>query len=944
MAPALIEAAATISQSSGRKLNFINTGILDNISNIANSRDFAIVSNCTLTTTPGRGNTIKVADKDLKNQISNKKELWLAESLSAETMDCQNNSLSESSTSSAPTYSEKQNFEQSSLQTTSATCALPEADGAKVDIARNQPLAETSPYIALKEKSIKTNATFQSLDRRAKSLTDRVKNLQANRFITHVQNQWTEHSLSFDPRLRNDLQGTENTIATGKSKASNRSRSRTINPTSQPSQLVNILQRNDSAYYTCPTGQSTPSGMSLPQYPKGTKTARCPTGQASLLGQNCVTPDKGNNSYSPSVQDKEDVFGVFAIHVDSLSNLDDPDATDPESDIDDVEVSDAKVDKLQLQSPRKRVDKSWARDRVKIGSMCTWIQAQVADLSHKIKRYGDLYHHAKLSRQQLVFEEARPKLVNPSEPQACLTDDIFAKSDTNTDDLQNNIFAKLQVHKNGLAKGLSSQQMTEIINERGSGARTIPVAKFPKHKYVKRNIRNEYKSSSLSYECSSLPAPFPCKQCQKACATGFGKTTGNLSAVFLDHSYHGQLSTKYDLQLPYLLESALRTEKIFNGRKKLISASVSNDDFAEKKALSSLASTAAASTNAMKVKLDRKRQRRTSKQAGEDSEHEDHPKTKKKAVTLSAASQLQKRASSLRAPSSGSGESRPSTPITEQSFSSSYPSSSLAQLVKKKSRPSSEYDINNIVIPYSISSSTRLEKPQYKEILTPGWRPRETNLQQAKREEEQEEDTSDDAYVYRHGQCEVVEHKRFTSYFQLPIRRSRSSRKGSECNTPEAYSPLHSEHSNSCFGSVSTPTEFIVATPLSAAKMNKLNAPAAFSLQLDDQNLVTTWPQRTFPLVGDDLCQLDRTDESFRPIIAECHSEEDNINILLEPDLVKDTPMSISPNNELLSPDCLSPCPEDEEKWTVKLVSDEEPTVKDASASRKGIVLKLAKK
>ena len=102
------------------------------------------------------------------------------------------------------------------------------------------------------------------------------------------------------------------------------------------------------------------------------------------------------------------------------------------------------------------------------------------------------------------------------------------------------------------------------------------------------------------------------------------------------------------------------------------------------------------------------------------------------------ASQLQKRASSLRAPSSGSGESRPSTPITEQSFSSSYPSSSLAQLVKKKSRPSSEYDINNIVIPYSISSSTRLEKPQYKEILTPGWRPRETNLQQAKREEEQE--------------------------------------------------------------------------------------------------------------------------------------------------------------------------------------------------------------
>ena len=87
------------------------------------------------------------------------------------------------------------------------------------------------------------------------------------------------------------------------------------------------------------------------------------------------------------------------------------------------------------------------------------------------------------------------------------------------------------------------------------------------------------------------------------------------------------------------------------------------------------------------------------------------------------ASLLQRRANSLRAPSNGSGESRPATPITEQSLlSSSCPTPTLSQMVKRKSRTSSEYDINNIVIPYSISSSTRLEKPQYKEILTPKWR------------------------------------------------------------------------------------------------------------------------------------------------------------------------------------------------------------------------------
>nr|CAI5820886.1 unnamed protein product [Callosobruchus analis] len=32
------------------------------------------------------------------------------------------------------------------------------------------------------------------------------------------------------------------------------------------------------------------------------------------------------------------------------------------------------------------------------------------------------------------------------------------------------------------------------------------------------------------------------------------------------------------------------------------------------------------------------------------------------------------------------------------------------------------YDIDNIVIPYSVAASTRVEKLQYKEILTPKWR------------------------------------------------------------------------------------------------------------------------------------------------------------------------------------------------------------------------------
>ena len=50
------------------------------------------------------------------------------------------------------------------------------------------------------------------------------------------------------------------------------------------------------------------------------------------------------------------------------------------------------------------------------------------------------------------------------------------------------------------------------------------------------------------------------------------------------------------------------------------------------------------------------------------------------------------------------------------------PSSSFKEqkdAVLRKRRGENDYDINNIVIPYSIAAATRVEKLQYKEIVTP---------------------------------------------------------------------------------------------------------------------------------------------------------------------------------------------------------------------------------
>ena len=65
--------------------------------------------------------------------------------------------------------------------------------------------------------------------------------------------------------------------------------------------------------------------------------------------------------------------------------------------------------------------------------------------------------------------------------------------------------------------------------------------------------------------------------------------------------------------------------------------------------------------------------------------------------------------------------SAPGTPLPSSSSTdhlSLSHSGSLTDLRKRRG-PNAAYDINNIVIPYSMAASTRVEKLQYKEIITP---------------------------------------------------------------------------------------------------------------------------------------------------------------------------------------------------------------------------------
>ncbi|KAH0952245.1 hypothetical protein HN011_003549 [Eciton burchellii] len=211
--------------------------------------------------------------------------------------------------------------------------------------------------------------------------------------------------------------------------------------------------------------------------------------------------------------------------------------------------------------------------------------------------------------------------------------------------------------------------------------------------------------------------------------------------------------------------------------------------------------------------------------------------------------------------------------------------------VKEKSSNShgrlrqNSYDIDNIVIPYSVAASTRPEKLQYKEILTPKWRlcdepskmDMKNGIMHRPGQDSDFEDISDETIALRHERSEREEYKRFMTYLNMPhqtrIRHNRrlDSRADSGANTPDPMSP----HASSEFGGdVISPLTSPPATPSqdttehlqqssgldphrSSALQNsfrrrtmplKLGKDDATTAFIEDENEILPYEPRMFPL------------------------------------------------------------------------------------------------
>ncbi|XP_073345348.1 KAT8 regulatory NSL complex subunit 1 isoform X4 [Pagrus major] len=209
----------------------------------------------------------------------------------------------------------------------------------------------------------------------------------------------------------------------------------------------------------------------------------------------------------------------------------------------------------------------------------------------------------------------------------------------------------------------------------------------------------------------------------------------------------------------------------------------------------------------------------------------------------------------------------------------------------KRRRGESSFDINNIVIPMSVAATTRVEKLQYKEILTPSWRSVDIFSQLITEEENEREveDLTDAAFTLLHQPYEDQERSRWTWMALAPAKRrgSRSYKSvdgrttpllcGTNPPTPQPASPdpghcpmLHDySHVPSPMSPASPDTTSNPHTPCSRDSHRLLSSEDTRCSTPDftfEERTVAPWERRSFPLPEDPAPEPEaESDHHIRP-------------------------------------------------------------------------------
>ncbi|XP_059127923.1 KAT8 regulatory NSL complex subunit 1 isoform X4 [Peromyscus eremicus] len=545
----------------------------------------------------------------------------------------------------------------------------------------------------------------------------------------------------------------------------------------------------------------------------------------------------------------------------------DSDVTDSssggESDIEEEELT--RADPEQCHVPLKRRSEwRWAADRAAIVSRWNWLQAHVSDLEYRIRQQTDIYKQIRANKIESVSQPSE----NHGIPVSHISESLSTKSCgalRPVNGVVNSLQPVLADHVPGdssdAEEQLHKKQRLNLVSSSSDGtcvaARTRPVLSCKKRRLVRPSSvvplsKKVYRNSTARSGCDVNPS---CALCG----------SGSVNTMPPEIHYEAPL-----LERLSQLDSCVHPVLAFP------------DDVPTSLHFQSMLKSQWQNKPFDKIKPTKKfslKHRAPMPCSLSDPVRKDRHKLVNSFLTTAMLKHHTDMSSSSYLTTT---HHPPHSPLVRQlstSSDTSTPTSSSSQVAASTSQPvrrrrgESSFDINNIVIPMSVAATTRVEKLQYKEILTPSWR--EVDLQSLKgspdEENEEIEDLSDAAFAALHAKCEEMERARWLWTTSVPPQRrgSRSYRSSdgrttpqlgsANPSTPQPASPdVSSSHSLSEFSHGQSPRSPISpelhSAPLTPVARDSLRHLAnedtrcsTPELGLDEQS-VQPWERRTFPL------------------------------------------------------------------------------------------------
>ncbi|XP_046995389.1 KAT8 regulatory NSL complex subunit 1 [Schistocerca americana] len=480
----------------------------------------------------------------------------------------------------------------------------------------------------------------------------------------------------------------------------------------------------------------------------------------------------------------------------------------------------------------KRAAWRWAQHRARIASRWTWLQAQISDLEYRIRQHNDIHRQIRLTKDPMVLADVPFCAAGGAGPPLVVNG----------------------YHGGGSGAGAGAGAGSASLASQGKSeeqccARVRPLARqpqLPKRKLLHvqgLHAASKRASRPATVRCACRPPATVCALC-----TGRPDPTqprplhahlpAAERAAALDPAFHPVLSMPQDVKESIYYEGIMKTtewqQKTLRSSLKSMRAAglpkFDRDTVVERrnkkhqveprrKYTSRLKKTM---TNTLTAKI-KKKLTKSRKQKNTDNNNHTLQRIKRRrrdGPKSGNSSYHGYEDGDDDVPDSGASVSKHASPVPSPGPAScslerltSQGSCKVSGESSRRKRENS-YDIDNIVIPYSIASAARLEKLQYKEIPTPKWRLIENNFVGRSRlslrnngvirrssHESDVEDISDETIALRHDRCEMEEKKKFMSYIKLPYsgrsraaRRTDSRAESSGANTPDPMSPNPSEY------------------------------------------------------------------------------------------------------------------------------------------------------